>query len=104
MPNPIAVLLRFSGDPEDLLDRFEQARKSWTETQDDPYNAPAFFAICKAEDGIVLVTGWEAEEDHKAFRKQMMPRLQEAGIGRPKAHEHLAIARLGWDRAPVEAS
>jgi len=75
MSNPISVILRFNGDPHDLLGRFEQARKSWIEAQDEGYNPATFFAICKAEDGIVLVTGWEAEEDHKAFRKQMMPHL-----------------------------
>ncbi|MGI8805290.1 MAG: hypothetical protein ACR2IN_06315 [Thermoleophilaceae bacterium] len=103
MSNPIAVILRFNGEPDDLLCRFEQARKAWIETQYDGYHPPTFFAICKAEDGIVLVTGWEAEEDHKAFRKQMMPHLQRAGIGRPKAHEQLGIARLGWDPAPAGA-
>jgi heme-degrading monooxygenase HmoA len=101
MSDPIAVILRFSGDPADLLGRFEQARKSWIEAQDDGYNPPIFFAICKAEDGIVLVSGWEAEEDHKAFRKQMMPHLQAAGIGRPEAHEHLGIARLGEGSCPA---
>jgi len=104
MSNPISVILRFNGDPDDLLGRFEHARKSWIETQDEGYNPPTFFAICKAEDGIVLVTGWEADEDHKAFRKQMMPHLHAAGISRPSAHEHLGIARLGWNPAPAEAS
>lgn len=104
MPNPLAVILRFNGDPDDLLERFEQARKSWIETQGESYHPPTFFAVCKAEDGIVLVSGWEAEEDHKAFRKQMMPHLHTAGIGRPGAHEHLGIARLGWDPAQAEAS
>lgn len=97
MSNPIAVILRFKGDPDDLLGRFEQALKSWTESHDDGYNPPTFFAICRAKAGIVLVTGWATEEDHKAFRRQMMPHLQTAGIGRPEAHEHLEIARLGWD-------
>lgn len=104
MSNPIAVILRFNGDPEDLLGRFEQARKSWIEAQDDGYNPPGFFAICKAEDGIVLVTGWEAAQDHKTFRKQMMPHLQAAGVSRPHAHEQLRIARLGWDLPRAGAS
>ncbi len=34
----------------------------------------------------------------------MMPHLQAAGIGRPEAHEHLGIARLGWDPVPAEGS
>ena len=99
MSNPIAVVLRFNGDPDDLLGRFEQARKSWIEAPGGGYMPPIFFAICKADEGIVLITGWEADEDHKAFRRQMMPHLQVAGVSRPEAHEHLEIARLGWDPA-----
>jgi hypothetical protein len=104
MSNPIAVILRFSGDPDDLLERFEQAGKSRTEAQGSDYNPPIFFAACRADDGIVLVTGWDAEDDHKAFRKQMMPNLHAAGVGRPTGHEQLGIARLGWDPVPAEAS
>lgn len=104
MPNPIAVILRFDGEPDALLERFEQARKWWIEARADGYDPPTFFAVCKAEDGIVLLSSWEAEEDHRAFRKQMMPHLQAAGVGRPKAHEQLDIARLGWDRVRREAS
>lgn len=96
MSNPIAVILRFSGDPDALLVRFEEALKSLIEAQADGYRPPTFFALCKAEDGIVLVSGWEAEEHHKAFRKQIMPHLQAAGVGRPSAHEHLGIAQLGF--------
>ena len=104
MSNPIAVILRFNGDPDDLLERFEHARKSWTEARCNGYSPPIFFATCRAQDGIVLVTGWEAEEDHKAFRKQMMPYLHAAGVGRPPAHEQLGIARLGWDPVLPDAS
>jgi hypothetical protein len=104
MSNPIAVILRFSGDPNDLLGRFEQARKSWIEAQRDGYNPPTFFAICNADDRIVVLSGWEAEEDHKTFAKQMMPHLHAAGVGRPTAHEQLEITRLGWDPVPAEAA
>ncbi len=94
MSDPIAVIIRFNGDSDDLLGRFEQARRSWTEAQDDGYNPPAFFAVCRAKEGIVIVTGWQAEEDHKAFREQMGAHLEAAGMGRPDAHEHLAIATV----------
>ena len=96
MSNPIAVILRFQGAPDDLFGRFEQARESWIAAQGDAFRPPAFFAICKEEEGIVLVSGWEHEDDHKAFRKQMMPHLHAAGVARPNDHEQLPIARLGW--------
>jgi len=103
MSDPVASIVRFNGDPDDLFERFERARRRWIEAQDDDYNRPALFAVCKAEEGIVLVTGWETEEDHRAFGERMGPHLQAVGMGRPDGHEHLRIARLGWDPVPAEA-
>ena len=37
MADPIAVIIRFSGEPDDLLERFEQARRLWIEAQDADY-------------------------------------------------------------------
>lgn len=102
MSNPIAVILRFKGDPDDLLGRFEQALRSLSEARYDG-TRPAFFAICKSEEGIALISGWGAEEDHKAFRKQIMSHLQAAGVSRPDVHEQLGIAQLGWEPARPDA-
>ncbi len=99
MADPIAVILRFKGDSDDLVERFEQALKARIEAQGERGNPPIFFAVCATGDGVALITGWEAEEDHKGFRKQMMPHLHAAGIARPEAHEQLPIVRLG--RAPT---
>lgn len=104
MSDPIAVIVRFNGDPDDLLGRFEQARKSWIEAQDDGYNPPAFYAVCKTAEGIVVVDGWETDEDHKAFGHRMGPHLQAVGMGMPHDSEHLWIAKLGWDSVPAGAS
>lgn len=101
MSVPIAVILRFKGDPDDLLGRFEQARKSWIEAQDDGYEPPVLFAVFKEKEGIVVVNGWENARDHRAFGEQMGPHLQAVGMGRPDHIEHLKIARLGWDRPPA---
>jgi len=98
--DPIAVIVRFNGDPDDLLERFERARRSWIEAQSDGYNPPAFFAICETAEGIVILDGWETDEDHKAFGERMGPHLQAVGMGMPDHLEHLWIARLGWDSPP----
>jgi hypothetical protein len=34
---PIAVIVRFNGDPDELFERFERARRLWSESQDDDY-------------------------------------------------------------------
>lgn len=103
MADPIAVIVRFNGDPDDLFERFEQARKSWVEAQDD-YNPPVFYAVCKDDEGIVLIDGWETDADHKAFGERMGPHLQSAGMGSPDHLEHLWIGKLGWEPAGAEAS
>lgn len=47
MQDPIAVIVRFDGDPDDLIERFERARQLWIETQDADYSRPLFYAACK---------------------------------------------------------
>jgi hypothetical protein len=37
----LAVIIRFKGDPDDLLERFERARQMWIEAQDGDYEPPA---------------------------------------------------------------
>src|SRR5688572_5938274 len=98
MQDPIAVIVRFYGDPDDLLDRFERARQSWVDAQTD-YKPPVFYAVCKDEKGIVLIDGWETDADHKAFGRNMGPHLEAAGMGNPDHLEHLWISRLGWEPA-----
>jgi hypothetical protein len=97
------VILRFKGDdPDDLLERFERARQLWIEAQDDHYVAPAFYAACKTETGIVILAGWQTDAAHKAFGPRMRPHLEAVGIGSPDHHEHLRIEKLGWDPVPAE--
>jgi hypothetical protein len=97
MSGLIASIVRFNGDPEDLLERFERARGLWIEAQDDDYDRPVFYATCKTDDGIVIVSGWETEAAHHAFGRRMGPYLQAVGMGRPEHHEHMPIAMFGWD-------
>ena len=97
MPDPTVVILRFSGDPDDLFERFERARRLWIEAQDDDYKRPFFYAACKTDDGIVVINGWATDADHKAFGRRMGPHLRAAGIGQPDNHEHLVIEKLGWE-------
>lgn len=94
---PIALIVRFDGDPDDLFERFERARQLWIDAQDDDYSRPALYAACKTDEGIVIVSGWETDADHQAFGRRMGPHLKAVGMGRPDRHEHLRIAKLGWD-------
>jgi hypothetical protein len=97
MSDPIAVIIRFNGDPDDLFERFEKARRLWIEAQDGNYNPPAFYAVCKTDDGIAIVDGWETDAAHKAFGRRMGPHLEAVGMGMPDHLEHMWIEKLGWD-------
>jgi hypothetical protein len=97
MADPIAVTIRFNGVPEDLIERFERARQLWIEAQAGDYDRPVFYAACKSQEGIVIVTGWETARAHRAFGHPMGPHLQAVGMGTPNNIERLRIAKLGWD-------
>ncbi|MGH2945378.1 MAG: hypothetical protein ACRDPC_03810 [Solirubrobacteraceae bacterium] len=97
MADPIAVIIRFAGDPEDLLERFERARQLWIDAQDAEYQQPAFYAACKSDDGIVIVSAWESAAAHRAFGHGIEPHVEAVGMRRPDHIERIRIKRLGWD-------
>jgi hypothetical protein len=97
LTDPIAVIVRFNGKPDDLLERVERARRLWIEAQGDDYNRPVFYAACKTSDGIVIINCWETNADHERFGRRMGAHLETVGIGHPDQHEHLSVERLGWD-------
>ena len=97
MTDPIAVIVRFNGDPDDLFDRFERARQLWIEAQNGDYSPPVFYAVCKTDDGIVIVDGFETDAAHEAFGRRMGPHLEAVGMGMPDHLEHLWIEKLCWD-------
>jgi hypothetical protein len=97
MADPIAVIIRFNGDPEDLSERFERARRRWIEAQEDNYDRPVFYAACKTDEGIAIVNAWENARAHRAFGHPMGPHLEAVGMGMPDHIERLRIGRLGWD-------
>jgi hypothetical protein len=73
MADPIAAIIRFSGDPDDLFERFERARRLWIEAQDGDYSRPAFYAACKTDEGIVIVNGWETDAAPQGVRPPDWP-------------------------------
>jgi hypothetical protein len=97
MADPIAVTIRFSGDPDDLLERFERARQMWIEAQEEEYEHPFFYAACRTEEGIAIVSGWETAVAHRAFGQGMHPHIDAVGMSTPDRIERMRIVKLGWD-------
>ena len=97
MSKPLAVIIRFSGDPDDLLERFERVRRLWEVAQSDDYERPVFYAACKSDDGVAIVTGWETAIGHRAFGQGLHAHMEAVGMDRPTAIERMKIEKLGWD-------
>jgi hypothetical protein len=95
--DPIAVIIRFSGDPDDLLERFERARRLWIEAQDRNYERPTFYAACRTEGGIAIVGAWQNAVAHRAFGQGLHSHIDAVGLGTPDRIERMRIAKLGWD-------
>jgi hypothetical protein len=93
---PIGVIIRFAGDPDDTLARFEAARAQWIEEQAEDYERPLFYATARARDGIVILTAWRTAVAHRAFGEGIGPHIAAQGLARPEI-EHLRIEGLGWD-------
>lgn len=93
----IAVVIRFEGDPEDLLERFERARQLWIETQGGDYERPTFYAACRTHEGIAIVSVWASAVAHRAFGQGLHPHIDTVGLGAPERIERLRIEKLGWD-------
>jgi hypothetical protein len=80
MADPIAVIIRFSGDRDDLLERFERARQMWIDAQDPDYERPIFYAAGKTADGIAVVNVWENAVAHRAFGQGLHPHIHAVGL------------------------
>jgi len=97
MADPIAVVIRFSGDPDDLFERFERARRMWIEAQDGDYERPIFYAACKTDEGIAVVNVWQTAAAHRAFGERMHRHIDAVGMSAPDQIERMQIKRLGWN-------
>lgn len=97
MADSIAVIIRFSGDPDDLLERFERARRLWSEAQDGDYERPIFYAACKADGGIAIVSGWKTALAHRAFGQGLHAHIDAVGMSTPDEIERMRVEKLGWD-------
>jgi hypothetical protein len=95
--DPIAVTIRFSGDPDDLLERFERARQLWIEAQNGEYERPLFYAACEADDGIAVVNCWKTAVAHRAFGQGIHPHIDAVGMGAPHQIERMRAKKLGWE-------
>ena len=95
--SPVAVIVRFNGDADELFDDFEKARQQWIAAREGGgYNPPNFYAVGKTDDGIVIVDCFDTDKDHLEFGENMGEYLEAVGMKGPDHLEHIDIAKLGW--------
>ena len=92
----LAVIIRFSGDPDELFGRFEQARRMWIEAETADYERPVFYATCRADDGIAIITVWRNAVAHRAFGQGLHAHINAVGLRAPDRIERMRIEDLGW--------
>ena len=97
MATQLAVIIRFTGDSDDLLERFERVRQRWIADQDGDYERPAFYAACRTDDGIAIVSGWETASGHRAFGQGLHAHLDAVGMSAPTAIQRMKVGTLGWE-------
>ena len=97
MSTPLAVIIRFKGDSDDLTARFERARQLWIAARDGAYERPAFYASCRTEDGIAIVSAWETAVAHRAFGQGLHRHIDAVGMSAPDRIERFPIEKIDWE-------
>jgi hypothetical protein len=90
MADPITVIIRFTGEPDDLLERFEKARRRWIEAQDGDHERPLFYAACRTDDGIAIVQRLGDRRRPQGLRSR--DPFSRRGGGNAQAGSHRAAA------------
>ena len=95
MANQAAMMIRFNGDPDELLRRYLSARDHWLETRDPGCNPPMLHAVLSGENGIVVINGFPDVQQAHMFGRSMGACMKQAGL-RPAGHERSRIEKLQW--------
>jgi len=96
MSNPVMAILRWEGDPDTALERYERAVAAWRETFGDLSSGPLHAIAGRSErGGLVVVNVFSTDGDHLAFGRNMGDPLAAVGLPTPDV-EHVSVRRLGW--------
>jgi hypothetical protein len=96
----VMVILRFPGEVDELLERWERAVQRWQELYPDS-RLPASIASEAENGGLVVVNVFGSDEDHLRFGQKMGTPLREVGLDTP-GMEHLAVRRIDWDATRLD--
>jgi hypothetical protein len=97
MADPLAVVIRFKGDVEELSEACERLRRAWIDAQDGDYDRPLFYAVCRTREGIEILSAWSTTAAHRAFGQGLHTGIEAAGMPMPDEIERMPIVKLGWD-------
>lgn len=96
MSDPVMAILRWDGDPETTLERYERAVAEWRERFGDQSSGPVHAVAGRDErGGLVVVNVSPTDRDHLHFGRNMGDPLAAVGLPTPDV-EHVSVRRLGW--------
>jgi quinol monooxygenase YgiN len=102
---PVAAVIRFRGDPDEILATYDATRPM--QIGMGPTPGLIIHTAARAEDGVVMVDVWESEADYWAFLQ--LPEVQEAVVNsqlpKPEIELYEIHAMLhpavGWPDVPT---
>jgi hypothetical protein len=98
MAEPVMVIIRFAGDVDEVLPRWEQAVKLWQEQFGSEYRLPATVVAEGESGGLVVVNVFATDQDHLNFGQNMGGPMAAVGLTGPfAALEHLPVRKIDWD-------
>jgi hypothetical protein len=96
MADPIAVVIRFSGDPMICSSASSVPASTGSTRKRATMSPPLFYAVRKTDEGIAVVSAWQTAVAHRAFSQQLHAHIDAVGIGHPDQIERMPIDKLGW--------
>lgn len=89
----MTVIIKFSGDAEQLLPRYRTLVSEWAMSDAEQ---PLYALTAPCPDGFVAVNVW-TDSGHAAFGRDIRDRLEHHGLPMPAEIEHLPATTIGWD-------
>ncbi len=98
MTEPAMVIIRFAGDADEVLPRWEQAVRLWQEEFGSTYKLPATVVAAGENGELVVVNVFATDQDHLNFGQNMGGPMTAVGLTDPfAALEHLPVRKIDWD-------
>lgn len=93
-----SVIVKFPGNPERLAPRYAEGLRRFRATRPDIRPETIVLGRSdRAPDALVVVILWPEGVDHHVLGGFILEELENIGLERPTAVDHLTVSGVGWD-------